>query len=141
MKPAHTTTSFLELFTTALSQRFPEVTSRLEIDSSSTDTLRLPALIAKRKKIRIAFFLANSHLFHRFRDSIPFLRMLKLKLKNQKNYIFCLYGNNNPFFREQVQYPGPLSGLGQLFELKHNPVNHRSASIRKLFHDHNKSIG
>ena len=141
MKPARSTTSFLELFAAALSQRFPEVTSPVEIDSSSMDTLRLPALIAQRKEIRVAIFLANSHLFHRFRDTIPFLRMLKLKLMNQKNCIFCVYGNNNPFFRDLLHYPGPLSGLGQLFELGHNPLNHRSASIRKLFHDHNKSIG
>ncbi len=141
MKSAHSTTSFLELFAAALSQRFPEVTSRVEMDSSSMDTLRLPELIAQRKKIRVAIFLANSHLFHRFRDSIPFLRMLKLKLMNQKNCIFCVYGNKTPFFRDLVHYPGPLSGLGQLFELGHNPLNHRSASIRKLFHDHNKSIG
>jgi len=140
MKPAHSTTSFLELFAEALSQRFPEVTSRLEIDSNSMNILRLPALIAKRKKNRIAVFLANSHMFHRFRNSMPFLRMLKLMFKNQKNCIFCLYGNNNPFFKDLIQYPGPLSGLGQLFELRHNPLNHRSASIRKLFHDHNRSI-
>ena len=85
MMPAHTSTSFLELFAAALSQRFPEVTSRMEIDISSTDTLRLPALIAQRKKIRVAVFLANSHLLHRFRDPISFLRTLKLSLKNQNN--------------------------------------------------------
>ncbi len=111
------------------------------IDISSMDTLKLPALIAQRKKIRVAVFLANSHLFHRFKDPIPFLRTLKLKLKNQKNCIFCLYGNNNPYFRDLVDYPGPLCGLGQLVELKHNPLNHRSASIRKLFHDHKRNIG
>ena len=82
MKSAHSTTSFLELFAAALSQRFPEVTSRMDIDSSSIDTLELPTLIAQRKNIRIAAFLANSHLFHRFRDPFPFLRTLKLKLKN-----------------------------------------------------------
>jgi len=113
----------------------------MDIDSSSIDTLELPALIAQRKKIRIVVFLANSHLFHRFRDSVPFLRTLKLKLKNQKNCIFCLYGNNNPYFRGLVHYPGPLSGLGQLIELGHNPLKHRSASIRKFFHDHDKNIG
>ena len=84
----HTSTSFLELFAAGLSQRFPEVTSRMEIDISSMNTLRLPALIAQRKKIRVAVFLANSHLFHRFRDPISFLRTLKLSLKNQKNSIF-----------------------------------------------------
>ena len=141
MMPVHTSTSFLELFAAVLSQRFPEVTSRMEIDISSMNTLRLPALIAQRKKIRVAVFLANSHLLHRFRDPISFLRTLKLSLKNQKNSIFCLYGNNNQQFRDLVDYPGPLSGLGQLVVLKHNPVNHRSASIRKFFHDHERNIG
>lgn len=141
MKPAHSTNSFLEIFATALSQIFPEVTSLQGFDSSSMERLSLPALIAQKKEIRVAVFLANSHLFHRFRDTIPFLRMLKLKFRNQKNCIFCLYGNNNTSFRDLVNYPGPLSGLGQLFELRHNPLNHRSASVRRLFHDHNKSIG
>jgi len=141
LKPAHATNSFLELFTAALFQRFPEVTSLMEINSSSMDRLKLPSLIAKKNKVRVAVFLANSHLFHRFRDQISFLRSLKLILKNQKNCIFCLYGNNNHNFRELVNYPGPLSGLGQMFELNHNPLNHRSASIRKLFHDYEKSIG
>ncbi len=141
IKPVHSSSSFLELFIAALSHRFPEVTSRMDIDSSSIDTLELPTLIAQRKKIRIAVFLANSHLFHRFRDPFPFLRTLKLKLKNQKNCIFCLYGNNNPYFRDLVHYPGPLSGLGQLIELGHNPLKHRSASIRKFFHDQDKNIG
>ena len=115
--------------------------SRINIDNRSIDTLKLPALIAQRKTIRVAVFLANSHLFHRFRDPIPFLRTLKVKLRNQKNCIFCLYGNNTPYFRDLTHYPGPLSGLGQLFELKHNPLNHRSASIRKIFHDQDKNIG
>ena len=141
MKPAHSPTSFLELFFSALSHRFPEMTSWIEIDSRSMDTLKLPALIAQRKKIRVAVFLANSHLFHRFKDPISFLRTLKVNLKNQKNCVFCLYGNSHLYFRDLVHYPGPLSGLGQVFELKHNPLNHRSASIRKLFHDHEKNIG
>lgn len=141
MMPARTPDSFLELFAATLYQRFPEVTSRIEKSLRKRDTLRLPTLIAQRKKVRIAVFLANSHQFHRFRDPTSFLRTLKLKLKNQKNCIFCLYGNNNQHFRDLVQYPGPLSGLGQLFELNHNPLNHRSASIRKLFHDHNLNIG
>ena len=141
IKPAHSSTSFLELFVAALSLRFPEESSSIELDNSRMDTLKLPAFIAHRKKIRVAVFLTNSHLFHRFKDSIPFLRTLKVKLKNQKNCVFCLSGNNNPYFRDLIHYPGPLSGLGQLFELIHNPLNHRSASIRKLFHDHNKSIG
>ena len=72
IKPAHCLTSFLELFTAALSHRFPEVISRMEIDISSTDTLKLPALIAQRKKIRVAVFLANSHLFHKFKDRRTF---------------------------------------------------------------------
>ena len=141
VQPAHSSASFLGLFMAALSHRFPDVTSSMQIDSNSMDTLRLPALIAQRKKIRVAVFLANSHLLHQFKDPIPFLRTLKLKLRNQKNCIFCLYGNNNPQFRDLVHNPGPLHGLGQPFVLRHNPLNHRSASIRKLFHDHNKNIG
>jgi hypothetical protein len=140
MKPVNSSSSFIELLIATFSQRFPEVTSNMDIDSKSIDTIELPALIAQRKKIRIVVFLANSHLFHRFKDRIPFLRTLKLKLKNRKNCIFCLYGENNPFFRDLVHYPGPLSGLGQLVELEHNPLKHRSASIRKLFHDYNKNI-
>lgn len=141
IKPVNSPASFLKLFAASLSHRFPEETSCMEIDSSSMDTLKLPSLIAKRKKIRVAVFLANSHLFHRFRDPVSFLMTLKLKFKHQKNCMFCLYGNNNPYFRDLVHYPGPLSGLGQLHELRHNPTKHRSASIRKLFHDHNKNIG
>jgi hypothetical protein len=141
MMPVHSSSSFLELFVATLSHSFPEVVSSLDIDSSSMDILELPTLISQRRKIRIAVFLANSHLFHRIRDPFPFLRMLKLKLKNQKNCIFCFYGNNNPYFRDLVHYPGPLSGLGQLIELGHNLLHHRSASIRKFFHDHDKDIG
>jgi hypothetical protein len=141
LKSVHSVNSFLELLMATLSHKFPEVTSRMDIDSSSIYTLELPTLIAQRKKVRIALFLANFHLFHRIRDPFPFLRTLKLKLKNQKNCIFCLYGNNNPYFRDLVHYPGPLSGFGQLIELEHNPLNHRSASIRKFFHDHDKNIG
>ncbi len=141
LKTAFSPTSFLELFVAALSHRFPEVTSQLMMDSRSVDILKLPALIARRKKIRVAVFLANSHLFHRFTHPKTFLRMLKINLRNQKNCIFCLYGNNNPNFRDLVYHPGPLSGLGQLFELKHDPAKHRSASVRKLFHDQDKNIG
>lgn len=141
IKSAHSPSSFLELLFATLSHRFPEVTSRMKIDHGSMDTLQLPQIIARRKKIRIAVFIANAHLLHRFRDPIPFLRMLKTKLKNQKSCIFCLYGNSIPYFRDLVHYPGPLSGLGRVFELRHNPMKHRSASIRKLFHDHNKNIG
>lgn len=141
IRPVHSSTSFLELFASALIHRFPQETSSMEIDKSSMDTLKLPEVLAQRYKIKVAVFLANSHLFHRFKDPIPFLRTLKVKLKNQKNCGFCFYGNNNPNFRDLLHSPGPLSGLGQLFELRHNPLNHRSASIRKLFHDHKKSIG
>jgi hypothetical protein len=141
IKSAHSPTAFLELLFATLSQRFPEVTSRRKIDSSSMDPLQLPEIIARRRKIRVAVFIANAHLLHRFRDPIPFLRMLKVKFKNLKSCIFCIYGNSNPYFRDLVQYPGPLSGLGRVFELRHNPMKHRSASIRKLFHDHDKNIG
>jgi len=98
IKPAHCSTTFLDLFVASLSHRFPEETSRMDIDSSSMDKIKLPSLIAKKKKIRIAVFLANSHLFHRFRDSNPFLRTMRLKLRNQKNCIFCFYGDNHPFY-------------------------------------------
>ena len=141
IKPAHCSTTFLDLFVASLSHRFPEVTSRMDLESSSMDKIKLPSLIAKKKKIRIAVFLTNSHLFHRFRDPISFLRTMRLKLKNQKNCVFCFYGDNTPNFRDLVNYPGHLSGLGQLFELRHIQWNHRSASIRKIFHDQGKSIG
>ena len=55
IRPAHSATSFLELFVTALSHRFQEVTSSLEIDSSSIDTLELPTLIAQRKKSELRY--------------------------------------------------------------------------------------
>lgn len=141
IRPAHSSVSFLELFFSALLHRFPDETSRLEIDKSSMDTLRLPELIAKRKKIKIAVFLANYHLFHRFKDTIPFFRTMRLYLKNQKNCVYCFYGDNTPFLRDLIRNPGPLSGLGQLYELRHKRENHRSASIRKLFHDNKKRIG
>ena len=83
IRPAHSSNSFLKLLCSALLHRFPDEPSCLEINNSSMDTLRLPELIAKRKKIKIAVFLANAHLFHRFKDPIPFLRTLKLKLKHQ----------------------------------------------------------
>lgn len=141
ISPVRSSSSFQELFAEELSQKFPEVISRLENENSRIDTLNLPALIAKRKKSRIAIFLANAHLFHRFKDPVPFLMTLKLKLRNQKNCVFCLYGNNTPYFRDLVRYPGPLCGFGQLFHLRHTPLNDRSTSIRKLFHDHHKKIG
>lgn len=141
VRPTHSSNAFLELYVSAIYHQFPEETSSLVLGNSSMDMLRLPENIAKRKKIKIAIFLANAHLFHRFKNPIPFLRMLKMNFMNQKNCIFCLYGNNHPSFSKLIHYPGPLSGLGQLFELVHNPLKHRSASVRKLFHDHNKSIG
>jgi len=140
IRPVHSSTAFLELFSSALLHRFPDESSCMEIDNSM-DTLRLPELIAKRKKIKIAVFLANSHLFHRFKNPIPFLRTMKLKLKNQKHCVYCFYGNNTPFLRDLIHFPGPLSGFGQLFELRHDPLKHGSASIRKLFHNHKKRIG
>ena len=140
MKSTHSSASFLDLFVAALANRFPEEAASIKISSQSIDSLKLPSIIAQRKNIRIAVFLANSHLLHRFRDSIPFLRTMKLKLKNQKKCIFCFYGDIHTNFRDLIRYPGPLSGLGHIYELRHNPTNHRSASIRKLFHDHNKSI-
>ena len=141
LKPAQSPTAFLELYVAALSFRFPDVTSSLSINWKSLDVLKLPGIIAKRKKIRIAVFLVNSHLFHRFRDRNHFLRMVKLNLKSQRNSVFCICGNNNPNFRNLVKYPGPLSGMGLYYELHHNPLNHRTSFIKKLFHDHGKNIG
>jgi len=138
---AQTSESFLNLFHTTLSHKFPEVKSLQEVRPGSLASLKLPTVIARRKKIRIGIFLSNSHLFHRFKDADSFLRTLKLHLQNQKKCIFCLYGDSTSYYRELVHSPGPLSGLGQLFELRHNPTKHRSASIRKIFHDHKKRIG
>ncbi len=141
IRPVHSSASFLELFVSVLLQKFPEETSCIEIDNSSMDALKLPEFIAKRKKVKLAVFLANAHLFHRFRDPIPFLRTMRLNLKNQRHCVYCFYGNKNLKLRELLRYPGPLSGLGQLYELSHNRTEHRSAFIRKLFHDHKKHIG
>lgn len=141
MKPAHNPESFLEVFVASLSQAFPEVISRINLDDHSIDLLKLPAIIAHRKRIRIAVYIANSHLFHRFRDQTEFLRTLKLKLRNQKNCVFCLYGSSNPYFRDLVMYPESLSGFGRRYEIRRNLTDHRSASIRKLFHDHGEKIG
>jgi len=139
--PVSSTRSFLELYAAALSQRFPEVVARIRIDRSSLDTLKLPSMIARRKKIKVALFLGNAQLLHRIKDSTEFAKTLKKRLIRQTDCVFCLYGNNTPDFRNLVHYPGPLSGLGQRYILKHNPLNCRSASIRKLFHDHQKKIG
>jgi len=141
LRHVHSSTNFLDHFATSLLQRFPSETSGMKPDHYRNDVLRLPDAIAKKNKIKIALFVSNAHQFHRFKDAIPFLRMLKLMLKHQKDCVFCFYGNNHPHFRELLRYPGPLSGFGQLYELKHNPSNHRSAWIRKLFHDYKKRIG
>ena len=133
---AQTSASFLNLFHTTLSQRFQELKSLEEVHPDSLASLRLPSIIARKKRIRVGIFLSNSHLFHRFKDADSFLRTLKLHLINQKKCIFCLYGYDTSYFRGLVHAPGPLSGLGQVFELRHDPTKHRSASIRKLFHDH-----
>ncbi|HDS06133.1 MAG TPA: hypothetical protein ENO05_00775 [Bacteroides sp.] len=138
---ARSTASFLQLFESTLSNKFPEVTARLKPYYSDLDPLKLPGLIAKRKKVRIAIFMANAHLLFRFMDPQPFLRKMKIKLIRQKNCIFCLYGNNTQNFMKVVRHPGPLAGLGRVFVLKHDPLNYRSASVRKLFHDHQKNIG
>lgn len=141
LAPAYSSSAFLEHYSSVLLHRFPEETSNMEIDNRHMDVLKLPEIIAKRNRIKLGIFLANAHLFHRFKDAIPFLRMLRLKLKSQKNCVFCFFGNDNPNFRELLHYPGPLSGCGQLFELKHNRFKHRSACIRKLFHEQKKRIG
>jgi hypothetical protein len=138
---AHTSASFLNLFHTTLADKFPEIKTDEEVTPGSLASLKLPNLIARRKGIRVGIFLSNAHLFHRFRDANSFLRTLKLHFRNQKKCIICLYGDCTSYYRDLVRSPGPLSGLGQLFELRHNPTRHRSASIRKLFHDHNKRIG
>jgi hypothetical protein len=141
LKTAQNPSEFLNQFVASLSHRFPEATSKLKIDSDSIDALKLPAIIARRKRIRVAVFINNCQLLYRFKGRSSFLRTLRRNLKNQKSCIFCLYGHNNANIRELVNYPGPLNGLGQLYQLKHNPRNHGSVIIRKLFHDHEKHIG
>ncbi len=136
---AQTSASFLKLFQISLSHKFQDLES-LEEATHSLASLKMPAIIARKKGIRVGVFLSNCHLFHRFKDAESFLRTLRLYFKNQKNCIFCLYGNDTSYLRDMFHAPGPLVGLGQLFELKHDPTKHRSASIRKLFHDHNKRI-
>ncbi|MDF1575686.1 MAG: hypothetical protein P1P86_10910 [Bacteroidales bacterium] len=138
---AQTSASFLDLFQTMLRQKFQEVVQVEEVPSGSVASLRLPSVIARKKRIRVGVFLSNVHLFHRFRDADSFLRIFRRYSINQKNCIFCLYGINTVHFRKLVHAPGPLSGLGQLFELRHDPAKHRSAGIRKLFHENNKRMG
>lgn len=139
VKFAQTSDSFLQLFHTTLLHKFQELESLGE-HRHSLNSLKLPSIMARKNKIRVGIFLSNSHRFHRFKDADSFLRTLKLYFKSQKECIFCFSGKNTAYFRELAHAPGPLSGLGQLFELRHDPAKHRSASIRKLFHDHNKSI-
>ncbi len=141
LKPINSIDSFLEHYTTVLSQRFPDAISSIEINNANLGALKIPGLIAKKKKIKIAVFLANSHLFQRIKDPNPFLTSLWLKLRNQKNCVFCFYGNNTPFFRALVFSPGPLGRFGRPYELNYSPFNCRSTYIRKIFHDQGKSIG
>ncbi|RLD65065.1 MAG: hypothetical protein DRJ29_05805 [Bacteroidetes bacterium] len=137
---AQTSASFLKLFQASLFHKFQELESLGDIYSGSLNTLKLPSIIARKKRIRVGVFLSNSHLFHRYKDADSFLRTLRLYFQDQKKCIFCLYGNDTSYIRELVHTPGPLSGLGQLFELRHDPTKHRSASVRRIFHDQNKSI-
>lgn len=141
IKPAHSPNAFLQLFASALFIKFPEECSHLELDINSIDVLSLPQFIAHKSKVNIGVFLINSHFFHRFRDQTSFLRLLRIKFKNQKNCVFCFSGDINRDLRDLFHYPGPLSGIGQYYELRHNHFKHRSFIIRKLFHDHNKRIG
>jgi hypothetical protein len=141
LKPVKSPSSFLNQFVASLSSRFPEATSKFEIDSDSIDSLKVPTIIARRQRIRVAVFIKNCQNLYRFKGRSSFLRTLRVSLKNQKNCIFCLYGYNNANIREMIVYPGPLNGVGQMFQLKNNQTNHRSVSVRKLFHDHEKQIG
>ena len=140
VKSAQTSDSFLMLFRTTLLHKLQELDSPEKVPSDSLTSLKLPFIIARRKGIRLGVFLANIHLFQRFKDGDSFLRTLRLFLKSQKKCIFCLYGKDTSYLRELLQSPGALSGLGQIFELRHDPSKHRSASIRKLFHDHDIRI-
>lgn len=141
LKPVNSIDSFVEQYTATLGQRFPDATSRIEINKLYLGELKLPELIAKKNKIKIAVFLPNSHLFCRFKDPDIFLTALYLKLRNQKNVVFCFYGNNTPFFRAQILHPGALARFGRPYELNENPVICRSTYIRKVFHDQGKNIG
>jgi len=140
LKPAHDSDSFLELFAAALCHKFPEETKHLKKGHVHTEILEWPSLIARRKKIRVALFLANAHLLYRYTDRFAFLKQVTLKFINQKKCVFCLYGQISHVLMELVQFPGPLCRIGQLIQLKHDPTRNRSASIRKLFQIHEKKI-
>lgn len=141
MKPVNSVDSFLEHYRAALSQKFPDIISSIKISNQKLGMLKLPELIAQKAKIKIAVFLANCHLFQRIKDPDPFLNSLWLKLRRQKDCVFCFSGNNTPFFRAQVFHPGPLSRFGRAYELSYNPFECRSTYIRKVFHDQGKNIG
>jgi hypothetical protein len=140
LKQAHDSESFLQLYEATLSNIFPEVVINLKRNQGHIEVLKLPGMIYQRKKTKLAVFLANSHLFSRYRDRDSFLRQLKLTLRNQRHCIFCLYGIDNQYSRSLVESPGPLSGLGRLVHLKQNPTEDRAASIRKIFQLHDKNI-
>lgn len=141
VRPAHTSSNFLDLLASSLLNRFPEQASSLEMEKGCIRILLMPGLLAQKLKTKIVVFIANAHLVQRFPDCQFFLRSMKSKFRNQRNCVFCLYGSSIPFFRDLFESTGPLSGWGQVFQLTHNPFKHRSASVRKLFHDHNKRIG
>lgn len=138
---AQTSASFLNLFHNTLLHEFQGLEPLAEVHSIGMASLRIPSQIARKKGVRVGIFLSNIHLFHRYRDADAFLRELRLHFKKQERCIFCLYGHDTAYLRGLVHAPGPLSGLGQLFELRHDPTKHRSARIRKLFQDQNKRIG
>jgi hypothetical protein len=138
---AQTSASFLNLFHTTLLQEFQGLESPEAVHSAGSASLRMPSVIARENGVRVGVFLSNIHLFHLYKDADSFLRELRHHFKKQDKCIFCLYGHDTAYLRGLVHAPGPLSGLGQLFELRHDPSKHRSAGIRKLFHDQNKRIG
>lgn len=133
--------SFLHIFASTFLNTFPKETFNMDIDSSNESILYLPERIAKIHKLKIIVFIGNVHLIHRLSNSDTFLRTLKSKFRTQNNCVYCLYGNNSPQLRSIYNAPGPLFGFARIYELKHNPENHRSASIRKLFHNNKKRIG
>jgi hypothetical protein len=137
---AQTSTAFLNLFHTTLLHKFQGLESLTAVHPSGLASLRMPSAIARKKGVRVGVFLSNIHLFHRYKDADFLLRELRLHFKKQDKCFFCLYGHDTAYLKGLVHAPGPLSGLGQLFELRHDPSKHRSARIRKLFHEHNKRI-